>query len=116
MKRLTLLCLLLAAAAFLAGCAKPARDILLEQDYHRMTDTGIIRYFYDLDEAISACDARDRPDSSVSVGVGTGVWTGGGGFGVGVSQFPANSNCDSTQLRQRRTDVRLEMEQRGIKP
>lgn len=116
MTRLILcLCLLLAAVS-LAGCAKPARDILLEQDYQRMTDTGIIRYFYDLDEAISACDARDRPDSSVSVGVGTGVWTGGGGFGVGVNQLPANSSCDSTQLRQRRTDVRLEMERRGIKP
>jgi hypothetical protein len=104
------LCLLLAA------CGKTARDQLLDENYKSMTDTGIVRYYYDLDDAIEACEYRSRQDSGLGVSVGGGWWSGGGGgMGLGVTR-DASDHCDSTTLRQRRTDVRLEMDRRGVKP
>jgi hypothetical protein len=107
----------LALCLLLAACAKPARDQLLEENYKAMTDTGLVRYFYDLDDAIEACEYRSRPDNGgVGMSVGGGWWSGGGaGLGLGVTR-DSQDHCDSTELRQRRTDVRMEMDRRGVKP
>ncbi|MCM0756081.1 hypothetical protein [Desulfovibrio aminophilus] len=111
-----LFCLCLCSALALAACGKTAREQLMDEDYTRMTDTGIVRYYYDLDQAIEACEYRVRSETPLRMGVGSGWGSGGGtGIGVGVTR-DASNNCDSTPLRHRQLDVRAEMARRGIQP
>ncbi len=96
----------------LPACAeKSPREILLEQQPPLMTDAGLMRYFADISEAIDDCDSRNRPSSPF----GTSVYGGSWGYGVGLSRDFGQS-CDSGPLRQRRTEVRLELMRRGLTP
>lgn len=101
------------ATILLAACATSGPHPLLQHDYTKMTDVGILRYYYDLGEAIDECNGSKQGDTTVSVGGGAG--SGGSIFGVALGQ-QVGDGCDAAPLRDRRTDVRLEMRKRGINP
>ena len=105
-----LLSTLLAVFA-LAGCAEKRPHPLLLESPEKMSDSGLLQYYYDLESAIAECESHT---GDTSVGLGGGSGGGGGFFGVGISK--AVDSCDSAPLRQRRTETRLEMERRGLRP
>ncbi|MGE4291371.1 MAG: hypothetical protein AB7E32_04085 [Desulfovibrio sp.] len=103
---------LMLCAALLCACATRQTHPLLQYDPVKMTDVGIVRYYYDLGEAIDACEASSQGDTTVAVGGGmsTGGWS---GVGVSVGQ-PVSKGCNSDSLRQRRVDTAIEMRRRNI--
>lgn len=112
--RRTMIALCLVATGLLAGCAAREPHPLLQYEPVKMTDVGLVRYYYDLGEAIDACEGSSQGDSTVSVGGGAS--TGGGGiFGVSVGQ-PVSKGCNSDPLRKQRVDTAIEMRRRGLQP
>lgn len=124
LKTISALVLLLALTVplGLSGCANQARSeagALLVQDFRKMDNDELLLYYYRLTEEI---DRRERsgPASSVGIGIGGGSWGwgsgGGSGVGVGVStSTPVGSGGGSDELRNRRAEVRAEMQRRGMK-
>ncbi len=124
LKTISALVLLLALTAplGLSGCANQARSeagALLVQDFRKMDNDELLLYYYRLTEEI---DRRERsgPASSVGIGIGGGSWGwgrgGGRGVGVGVStSAPVGSGGGSDELRNRRAEVRAEMQRRNMK-
>lgn len=124
LKTISALVLLLALTVplGLSGCANQARSeagALLVQDFRKMDNDELLLYYYRLTEEI---DRRERsgPASSVGIGIGGGSWGwgsgGGSGVGVGVStSTPVGSGSGSDELRNRRAEVRAEMQRRGMK-
>jgi hypothetical protein len=103
--------LILFPALFLIiGCAGTGNDIL-DQDPTAMTDEALLTYYYQLEEEIAKCE---RQSNRPSVGIGTGFGGQGIGFGFGISQ--GIGNCNADELRQRRVDVRLQLQKRGLTP
>ena len=126
LKTISALFLLIAlmASMGLSGCANQGRSeagALLVQDFRKMDNDELLLYYYRLTEEI---DRRERsgPASSVGIGIGGGSWGGGwgsgsgGGVGVGVStSTPVGSGGGSDELRNRRAEVRAEMQRRNMK-
>ena len=124
LKTISALVLLLALTVplGLSGCANQARSeagALLVQDFRKMDNDELLLYYYRLTEEI---DRRERsgPASSVGIGIGGGSWGwgsgGGSGVGVGVStSTPVGSGSGSDELRNRRAEVRAEMQRRNMK-
>lgn len=124
LKTISALMLLLALTVplGLSGCANQARSeagALLTQDFRKMDNDELLLYYYRLTEEI---DRRERsgPASSVGIGIGGGSWGwgsgGGSGVGVGVStSAPVGSGGGSDELRNRRAEVRAEMQRRNMK-
>ena len=124
LKTISALVLLLALTVLLglSGCANQARSeagALLVQDFRKMDNDELLLYYYRLTEEI---DRRERsgPASSVGIGIGGGSWGwgsgGGSGVGVGVStSTPVGSGSGSDELRNRRAEVRAEMQRRNMK-
>lgn len=124
LKTISALVLLLALTVplGLSGCANQARSeagALLVQDFRKMDNDELLLYYYRLTEEI---DRRERsgPASSVGIGIGGGSWGwgsgGGSGVGVGVStSAPVGSGGGSDELRNRRAEVRAEMQRRNMK-
>jgi hypothetical protein len=114
------LALLVLLASFgLSGCANQKGSeagTLLAQDYRKMDNDELLLYYYRLTEEI---DRRERsgPSSSVGIGIGGGSWGygGGGGVGVGVSTSAPVGGSGSDELRNRRAEVRVEMQRRNMK-
>ena len=106
---------LLLAGLFMAttGCAGKEPHPLLKETPTAMTDAGLLRYYYDLGEAIDECEGGS--DGGPDVGVGGHTGTSGSGVGV-VIGFPMGSGCDATDLRQRRAEVSVLLNQRGLTP
>ncbi len=112
----------LLASLGLSGCANHARSeagALLAQDFRKMDNDELLLYYYRLTEEI---DRRERsgPASSVGIGIGGGSWGwgsgGGSGVGVGVStSAPVGGGGGSDELRNRRAEVRAEMQRRNMK-
>jgi hypothetical protein len=111
------------ASLGLSGCANQAgteAGALLSQDIRKMDNDELLLYYYRLTEEI---DRRERsgPASSVGIGIGGGSWGGGwgsgsgGGVGVGVSTSAPVGGSGSDELRNRRAEVRVEMQRRGMK-
>lgn len=93
-----------------AGCAGRQKDLLV-QEYKPMRNEELLRYYYELSDEIDRClDSQDR----ASVGVGTGLGLGRLGVWLGLSRPVAPCNPD--KLFQRRVEVRLELNRRGISP
>lgn len=117
-----MLLLALTVALGLSGCANQGRSeagALLVQDFRKMDNDELLLYYYRLTEEI---DRRERtgPASSVGIGIGGGSWGwgsgGGSGVGVGVStSAPVGSGGGSDELRNRRAEVRAEMQRRNMK-
>lgn len=124
LKTISALVLLLALTVplGLSGCANQARSeagALLVQDFRKMDNDELLLYYYRLTEEI---DRRERsgPASSVGIGIDGGSWGwgsgGGSGVGVGVStSTPVGSGGGSDELRNRRAEVRAEMQRRNMK-
>ena len=113
--------LVLLASLGLSGCANQAGSeagTLIAQDFRKMDNDELLLYYYRLTEEI---DRRERsgPSSSVGIGIGGGSWGGGwgsgsgGGVGVGVSTPVGGGGSD--ELRNRRAEVRVEMQRRNMK-
>ncbi|MBN1637164.1 MAG: hypothetical protein JW920_11650 [Deltaproteobacteria bacterium] len=101
-------CILL--ALLICGCAGHSKE-LLSRDHSQMTDDEILTYFYELSDEIDRCE---NASNKTSVGIGTGLGLGWLGIGLGLSQ--GVSACNPDELRQRRIEVRMELQHRGINP
>jgi hypothetical protein len=111
--------LVLLASLGLSGCANQTKSetgALLTQDYRKMDNDELTLYYYRLTEEI---DRRERsgPASSIGIGIGGGSWGygSGGGVGVGVSTSAPVGGSGSEELRNRRAEVRAEMQRRNMK-
>ncbi len=122
MKRiLPLIVLALLMSAAVTGCATPAKtetNALLTQDYRTMDNDELLLYYYRLTEEIDRVE-RSGPSSSVGIGIGGGGWSWGGGggtgVGVGVSGSAPVGKPGTDDLRNRRAEVRAEMQRRNMK-
>ena len=95
------------------GCAGTSRTTeLLATEYMAMSNDDLQLYYYQLEDQIVA-DERVTTGSSVSIGVGRGSY--GRAGGVGMSTGSA-TQAVATDLRNRRNEVRLELQKRGITP
>lgn len=106
---------LLFATLFALGACAPRTHPLLEHEPARMSDSGLLRYRYDLQNTISQCSQ----DSSVGVSVGLGVGNYGGGSYVGVGagrSTPRRQYCPQNALQERLRKVDDELLRRGIRP
>ena len=109
----------LLASLGLTGCANQTGSeagALIAQDFRKMDNDELLLYYYRLTEEI---DRRERsgPASSIGIGIGGGNWGwgSGGGVGVGVSTSAPVGGSGSEELRNRRAEVRAEMQRRGMK-
>ena len=111
MKRnILLLFLVIAAVFFLTGCAERSKELLAE-DYPKMGNDDLLRYFYRLNDEI---DRQEKTATGPQFGIGVGSFGRGVGGGVGVGTgVPAYIAED---LRARRIDVRMELQKRGLTP
>jgi hypothetical protein len=110
MKRNIVLLFLIIAAMFLIwGCAERSKELLAE-DYKKMGNEDILRYYYTLNDEIE----RQEMQSGPQVGVGLGGFRRGVGGGVGVSSGASGYTADD--LRERRIDVRMELQRRKLNP
>ena len=101
-------CILL--AMLICGCAGNSKE-LLSQDQTQMTNDELLTYFYKLSDEIDRCK---NASNKASVGIGSGFGLGWLGLGLGLSRgVPV---CNPDELLQRRIEVRLELQHRGINP
>ncbi len=105
-----ILSLLIIAAVFLfLGCADKTKELLAE-NYQKMSNDDLLRYYYRLNDEIEKQEKQSGPQVGVGVG-GFGRHTGGG---VGVSSGATGYTAE--ELRTRRIDVRMELKKRGLVP
>ena len=97
----------------LTGCAGTSRTAeLLATEYMAMPDDDLQLYYYQLEDQIVA-DERVTSGSSVSIGVGRGSYGRRGGVGMSTG---GTTQAVATDLRDRRNEVRMELQTRGITP
>ncbi len=101
--------LIIAAAVLVLGCAGATKELLVE-DYTKMNNEDLLRYFYRLNDEI---ERQERPQGP-EIGFGLGTWGSRTGLGVGASTGATGYTADD--LRKRRIDVRMEMQKRGLYP
>ena len=114
--------LVLLTSLGLSGCAnqtKSERGALLTQDYRKMDNDELTLYYYRLTEEIDRTE-RSGSGSAISIGIGGGGWgwgsSGGSGGGVGISTTtPVGGGGGTEDLRNRRAEVRAEMQRRNMK-
>jgi hypothetical protein len=103
------LLLISAVLIFVLGCAGGSKELLAE-DYSKMDNENILRYYYRLNDEIERQEKSSGPQFGFGIG-GFGSHTGGG---VGVSAGGSGYTADD--LRARRIDVLMELKKRGINP
>jgi hypothetical protein len=109
-KQNIILAFLIITSVFLVmGCADRTKDLLAE-DFKKMGNEDLLRYFYRLNDEIESQEKQSGPQ----VGIGVGSFGRGAGGGVGVST--GGSGYTAEDLRARRIDVRLELKRRGLNP
>ncbi|MEA3362992.1 MAG: hypothetical protein U9Q61_06940 [Thermodesulfobacteriota bacterium] len=112
----TLLVLLL--IGFLFGCADHSarNQELLAENYHSLSNDNLILYYYKLEDQIDVVERRkSKPSFSLGLGLGSFGHSSGGSAGVGVSTGGSSRDV-ATNLRDRRNEVKLELQHRGIIP
>ena len=115
---LVVILLSLLLTGFLSGCAdnKAKTQELLAEDYHSLSNDNLTLYYYKLNDQIEVVERR-RTGSSVSLGLGMGSFGHSGGRSGGVGVTTGGSSRDvATDLRDRRNEVKLELQHRGITP
>jgi hypothetical protein len=110
MKRNVVLLVLIVAAIGLAfGCADNSKA-LLGEDYLKMSNDDLQRYYYRLNDEIESQEKQSGPQVGIGIG-GIGGHIGGGiGVGTGGRGYTAED------LRARRVEVRMELKKRGLTP
>jgi hypothetical protein len=110
MRRNILLLVLIIAALFLAlGCANNSKALLAE-DYVKMSNDDLLRYYYRLNDEIESQEKQSGPQVGIGIGgIGSHV---GGGLGVGTG----SKGYTAEDLRARRIDVRMELNKRKLTP
>jgi len=108
-RKIVLLLLLIVAMFFVSGCANQTKELLAE-DYMKMGDDDLLRYFYRLNDEI---DRQEKPQGP-EFGFGVGTFGHGGGVGLGLGTGAMGYTADD--LRRRRIDVRLELKKRSLNP
>ncbi len=110
--------LVLLSLGLLSGCADHSakNKELLTQDYQSFSDDDLTLYYYKLEDQISVVE-RERNSSSVSLGfIGSSYGSSSGSSGgIGVTASGDHPD-DATNLRDRRNEVKLEMDKRSLKP
>ena len=114
--------LVLLVSLGLSGCANQTKSetgALLTQDYRKMDNDELTLYYYRLTEEIDRTE-RSGSGSAISIGIGGGGWgrgsSGGSGGGVGISTTtPVGGGGGTEDLRNRRAEVRAEMQRRNMK-
>jgi hypothetical protein len=101
--------LIIAAIFLIVGCANRSKELLAE-DFKKMGNEDLLRYFYRLNDEIESQEKQSGPQ----VGIGMGSFGGGVGGGVGVTT--GGTGYTAEDLRARRIDVRLELKRRGLNP
>jgi len=114
-----LVLLVLLTSIGLSGCANQTTSTagtLLTQDFRKMDNDELTLYYYRLSEEIDRTE-RSGSGSALSIGIGGGSWGwGGSGVGAGVSTTtPVGGGGGTDDLRNRRAEVRAEMQKRGMK-
>lgn len=105
--------LLFLSVLCLNGCAAKTAHPLLEMDTASMNDAALLRHYFDLDSAIASCEGSSAGDTTVSVGTGGG--SGGAWGGISIGKI-VGGGCDSSALRERKVDVRLQLRDRDLEP
>lgn len=115
---LSIILLSLLIFGFLTGCAdhNARTQELLTEDYHSLSNDDLILYYYQLKDQIKAVE-RQRSGSSISLGLGMSSYGSSSGRSGGVGVTTSGSKQDvATNLRDRRNEVKLEMQHRNLKP
>ncbi len=101
----------------LAGCAgKSKTQELLAKEYLPLSNDDLLLHYYQLEDQIVA-EERNSGGSSVSLGLGTGLFGSRSHFGGGVGvSTGVGTQTTATELRDRRNEVRLELQKRGVVP
>ncbi|MDO9514966.1 MAG: hypothetical protein Q7J01_02555 [Syntrophales bacterium] len=108
-QNIILLLLIVAAVLLVFGCAERTKELLAE-NYQKMSNDDLLRYFYRLNDEI---ENQEKP-SGPRLGIGLGSFGRNAGGGVGISSGSNGSTAE--ELRERRIDVRMELKKRGIVP
>jgi len=101
--------LIIAAVFLVVGCANRSKELLAE-DFKKMGNDDLLRYFYRLNDEIESQEKQSGPQ----VGIGMGSFGGGVGGGVGVTT--GGTGYTAEDLRARRIDVRMELKKRRLVP
>jgi hypothetical protein len=108
-RNIAMLLIILTTVFFVLGCAGRSKE-LLNEDYKKMSNENILRYYYSLNDEIE----RQEKQSGPQFGIGIGSF--GHGVGGGASVGTGGSGYTADDLRARRIDVRLELKRRGLNP
>ena len=101
--------LIIAAFVFLLGCANKTKELLAE-DYTKMNNEELLRYYYRLNDEI---ERQERPQGPE---IGFGFGTFGRGTGLGIGAGTSGGGYIADDLRKRRIDVRMELQKRKLNP
>jgi hypothetical protein len=104
-RKIVLLFLVMVAVFLVAGCAERSKELLAE-DFMKMSNDDLLRYFYRLNDEIE----RQENTSGPQFGIGMGSFGHGVGGGVGVGTEAPGYTAE--ELRTRRIDVRMELRKR----
>ena len=108
-RKIALLIFVMAAVVFVLGCAERTKELLAE-DYNKMNNEELLRYFYRLNDEIEKQEKPQGPE----VGFGFGTFGSRTALGLGLGTSSAGYTADD--LRKRRIDVRMELQRRGLNP
>jgi hypothetical protein len=101
--------LFLGIVFFAFGCANRSKALLAD-DYLKMNNDGLLRYYYSLNEEIEKQEKPSGPSLGIGIGgIGSSI---GGGVGVGTG----SRGYTAEDLRARRIDVKMELQKRGLTP
>ena len=113
-----LLILILLTGGGLFGCAdhKAMTQELLSENYQSLPDDNLILYYYKLEDQIEIVERKGSgPSISLGLGLGSFGHRSGGSGGIGVTTEGSKQSV-ATNLRDRRNEVKLTLQQRGITP
>ena len=108
-RNIAMLLIILTTVFFVLGCAGGSKE-LLNEDYKKMSNENILRYYYSLNDEIERQEKQSGPQ--FGIGIGSSGHGGGGGASVGTGGLGYTAD----DLRARRLDVRLELKRRGLNP
>ena len=104
------------ALFFISGCAQNSTQLLAE-DYKKMDNENLLRYYYTLNDEIERQEKQSSPQFGIGVGgFGGGYGHHGSSVGGGVGVTTGGSGYTADDLRARRIDVLMELKKRKINP